>query len=130
MRGVLLLLAWMALGVGALLPSTSQAQERVIKQGNFAGESGHVTRGNVRIVEDHGKKFVVLADNFFHDGAPDPKVAFGKNGFAKGSIIGKLQKLRGEQRYEVPASLDISKFNQVYIWCEQFSVPLGVAALR
>lgn len=108
----------------------SQAADKILKSGSFVGQSGHNTHGSVRIIERSGKVFVILAKDFFHDGAPDPKIAFGKNGFIKGTIIGKLQKLTGEQHYAVPTSLDIHNFNQVYVWCEQYAVPLGVASVQ
>lgn len=118
------------LAIGAFSTSSSKAAENPLKSGSFVGQSGHTTRGDVRIIKQSGKTFVVLSKNFFLDGAPDPKVAFGKNGFVKGTIIGKLRKLTGEQRYSVPAALDIRNFNQVYIWCEKFAVPLGIASVE
>ncbi|MEM9371265.1 MAG: DM13 domain-containing protein, partial [Pseudomonadota bacterium] len=35
----------------------------------------------------------------------------------------------GEQVYVIPAGLDVADFNEIWIWCEKFSVPLGVAKL-
>ena len=108
----------------------AQAADTKLKSGTFTGESRHVTTGGVSIVKRGGKTLVVLAKDFSLDNGPDPKVGFGNNGFVKGTLVGKLKNLKGEQTYEVPASIDVSKFNQVYIWCEQFSVPLGVASIK
>lgn len=95
--------------------------------GNFEGASNHETTGRVEIVTKDGKTTVTLLSDFRFDGAPDPKVAFGKNGFIKSTILGPLQSNSGKQTYEVPAGLDVSDMNEVWIWCERFNVPLGVA---
>ena len=42
----------------------------------------------------------------------------------------KLKSNRGKQIYEVPARIDVSLYNEVWVWCERFSVPLGVATLN
>lgn len=99
--------------------------------GTFTGASDHITTGKVEIAKDDQGYIVKFGPGFSLDGAPDPKVGFGKDGkFAAGTLIGKLKALKGAQTYRVPASMDIRAFDQVYVWCEKFSVPLGVAALN
>lgn len=100
--------------------------------GSFVGASDHITSGGVTIVKNaDGTATVTLADNFSLDGAPDPTVGFGKNGkFSDGSSIGALKALKGGQSFLVPASVNVDDFNEVYIWCLEFAVPLGVAQLR
>jgi hypothetical protein len=57
-------------------------------------------------------------------------VGFGKDGaYVDGTDLGVLKKLEGTQSYIVPASLNIDDFNELYIWCLKFAVPLGVAQL-
>lgn len=100
--------------------------------GTFKGASRHVTTGGVSIVKtaDGGAK-VVLGQDFSLDGAPDPRVGLGANGkYDDASDLGKLTKLKGTQTYAVPAGIDVSKYNEVYIWCRKYSVPLGVATLK
>ena len=100
-------------------------------QGTFKGASGHVTSGGVEIVQDGDGYVVKLAPNFSLDNAPDPKVGFGKDGkYVEGTLIGKLDSLTGEQTYRVPAALNAADFTEVFIWCEKFSVPLGVATVK
>ena len=48
-----------------------------IKQGTFRNAGGHKTSGSVSLIKDGDTYKVVLASNFRHDGAPDPRVAFG-----------------------------------------------------
>ena len=97
--------------------------------GTFHGQSGHKTLGRVEIVTQGGKTTLELLDDFSFDGAPDPKLAFGNNGFDQSTMFSKLNSNSGKQVYEVPAGIDTSAMNEVWIWCEQYSVPLGVAKL-
>ena len=36
----------------------------------------------------------------------------------------------GEQSYQIPASVDPGDYTEVWVWCEQYAVPLGVATLK
>lgn len=100
--------------------------------GTFTGASDHITTGDVTITKnDDGTSTVTFDSNFSLDGAPDPRVGFGKDGkFVSLSDLGALKNLNGAQSYIVPASLDIHDFNELYIWCKKFAVPLGVAQLN
>ena len=100
------------------------------RNGTFKGRSNHVTSGGVTVVKEGGKAYVVLQSDFAFDGAPDPKVALGRDGYDKSTVLGALRSNSGAQRYEIPASMTIEGVNEVWIWCEQFNVPLGVATLR
>lgn len=100
--------------------------------GRFTGASDHITTGDVTVTKNaDGTHTVTLGENFSLDGAPDPYVAFGKDGaFAKDANLGVLKSKTGAQSYIVPASIDPANFNEIYIWCLKFSVPLGVAQLN
>jgi Electron transfer DM13 len=43
--------------------------------------------------------------------------------------LGKLKANNGNQNYNIPAGTDIRKHNIVLIWCKDFSVLFGNAAL-
>lgn len=100
--------------------------------GSFIGASDHITTGGVTVTKNaDGTATVVLDANFSLDGAPDPRVGFGTDGeFVALSDLGALQNLNGAQTYNVPASINVDDFNEVYIWCLKFGVPLGVAQLN
>lgn len=100
--------------------------------GIFTGASEHITTGGVTVVKNaDGSATVTLADDFSLDGAPDPRVGFGKDGkYVDGTDVGLLKNLKGGQSFTVPASINVDDFNEVYIWCLKFAVPLGVAGLR
>ena len=106
--------------------------DTVAATGTFTGASDHITTGGVSIIKtSNGGAVVILDSNFSLDGAPDPKVGFGVDGkFSAASDLGELTNKDGLQVYVVPASVNVDDFNEVYIWCEEFAVPLGVAALN
>lgn len=113
----------------ALSATASHAGSK--RMGSFIGASNHITTGGVSIVKTQNGLAVKLESDFSLDGAPDPKIGFGVDGrYVDGTLIGVLASNTGEQLYPIPAGMDVSQFNEVYIWCEKFSVPLGVAELR
>ena len=116
-----------ALFVGAsVLPANAGMME-----GMFEGRSNHVTSGSVKIVQEGDRTFVDLGEDFSLDGGPDPRVIFGKDGGVnKDGYLGALVSLTGNQRYAVPATWSVDDYNEVYIWCLKFAVPLGVAQIN
>ncbi len=44
--------------------------------------------------------------------------------------LGRLKAFKGSQNYPVPAGLDVAKYGNVVIWCEQFGVLISPAALK
>ncbi|MEM7226833.1 MAG: DM13 domain-containing protein [Pseudomonadota bacterium] len=120
-----------ALGfVAFTLPATADAGSKVVASGTFTGASDHITTGGVTILETASGKIAVLESDFSLDGAPDPKLGFGKDGYDTSTTFSKLASNNGLQIYAIPASVDPSKYNEFYIWCEKFSVPLGIAKLK
>lgn len=109
----------------------SVSAEQSNAHGSFIGASDHITTGGVQIVKTaDGGAVVILDSDFSLDGAPDPRVGFGRDGkFVAATDLGELQNISGLQIYVVPPTVNIDDFNEVYIWCLQFGVPLGVAKL-
>lgn len=115
----------------AAVLATNAVAAKDSRTGQFTGASNHVTSGKVTVTQDASGYVVQLGPKFFLDGAPDPKVGFGVNGtYVEGTLIGELQSKAGAQTYRVPATLNVNDFTDVFIWCEEFSVPLGVAAIN
>lgn len=104
-----------------------KAAGTVLKRGSFRGRGGHKTSGSVEIVKVGGQTRLVLKGNFRLDGAPDPRLAFGKGGYKRGTIFAKLKKNSGRQVYVIPNRIDVSRFTQVWLWCKKFNSPIGVA---
>jgi len=94
--------------------------------GTFSGLNNHVTTGTAEIAGDK----INLLDDFTFDGAPDPKVALGKDGvYDPNTLMGALTSNSGASSYTVPAGINPDDYNEVWIWCERFSVGLGVAPI-
>ena len=110
---------------------TVASNAQVISHGQFSGRSDHITTGIVTLEKTASGYQLRLSSDFELDGAPDPVVAIG-NGetFQVSNKLGPLKNRTGEQVYQLPASFTPGQFSQVYVWCEEFSVPLGVADLN
>lgn len=124
-----ILAVWAALAVlYALASFAAQAQERA--RGAFSGASGHEASGHVSVLKTDKGTVLKLEPDFRFDGAPDPKLGFGRGGYKKESQFSALKKNSGADEYAIPANLDVSKYDEVWIWCEKYKVPLGVAKLK
>lgn len=122
--GAIAVMALIALGASAI---ADDAQ----RQGSFKGLSNHATSGTATLVKVGDGYVIELGADFVFDGAPDPKVAFGKDGkFDPATLIEPLRTNSGAQSYAVPSSINPDNFNEIYIWCEKFSVGLGVASIN
>ncbi len=100
-------------------------------EGMFSGASNHITSGSVTVTKQGGRYVIELGGNFSFDGAPDPYVALGKGKKPlEGGVIAVLKSKKGAQRYAVDASAALDGANQVIIWCKQYSVHLGFAAIE
>jgi hypothetical protein len=131
-RDVLAAFPAFAAMLAAAWPAALRAQElRVLRQGAFTGASGHATAGSAAIVEQDGRFYVSLGGDFDHDGtAPDAKVAMGAGGYRRETLLGPLKSAKGAQSYAIPEGLDPAAYDQVWIWCERYGVPLGLAELE
>ena len=98
--------------------------------GSLHGASGHVTSGTASVFLEDGQWVVSLGSDFSFDGAPDAHVALGHDGYRKDAQLGALKSNNGSQVYVIPANLDVADFNEIWIWCGQFAVPLGSAKLK
>ncbi|MEM9631356.1 MAG: DM13 domain-containing protein [Pseudomonadota bacterium] len=105
--------------------TTARAQGKG-RTGKFSGRSNHVTTGKAELTASS----VVLFNDFSLDGAPDARVGLGRNGkYDAGTDLGALKNLKGKQSYRVKNGVNVSNYNEIYIWCRKFNVPLGVAKL-
>ncbi len=132
MKKALLNIAAAAFATMVVMAPISASADSIAAKGTFTGASDHITTGNVSVVKTaNGGAVVILDSNFSLDGAPDPRVGFGKDGkFVDASDLGELAKKEGLQVYIVPPSVNVDDFNEVYIWCKKFAVPLGVASIN
>lgn len=110
------------LGMATALPARAETS------GRFRGASRHVTTGTVTVTPASGGAVIRLGADFSLDGAPDPVVGLGHNGsYDARTFAGELRSNSGAQSYTLPRNVRAEAYNEVYIWCRRFGVPLGVA---
>ncbi|RMB12197.1 DM13 domain-containing protein [Eilatimonas milleporae] len=123
-----------ALIPSALIPS-AMAQEpsaeaaTLLHGGTWVKKSKHI-RGQWKIVEEDGRKIIVLGDDFRTSSAPDLKIFLSpldiadlknRNAIDGARFISPLASARGAQRYEIPADVDLSAFKAIIIHCEAYT---------
>lgn len=119
-----------AAGSGKTYADGKKKKLAALSSGTFSGRSDHITTGGIHLVKTPKGYRLNFAPDFSLDGAPDPIVALGNGGvYDKANKIGPLKAKEGRQSYALPASFTPGEFSQVYIWCEKFDVPLGIADL-
>lgn len=109
-----------------------------VAQGSFHGVA-HETKGTASIYQlPEGKKVLRFSDFVTSNGpdvqvylvaAPDAKDndTVTKAGFIR---ITDLNGNMGDQNYELPADVDLSKYRAVTIWCRRFGVNFATAPLE
>ena len=114
----------------ALSPAAMAADGEAVATGTFTGQSGHKTSGSVAVHKTANGYTVELGPDFKFDGAPDPKLGFGRDGYDSASKFSPLRADSGAQSYDIPGDVDAESYTEVWVWCEKYSVPLGVAKLK
>ena len=108
-----------------------------LKSGAFTSLA-HQTSGTAAVHElPDGRKVLRLSD-FKTSNGPDVRVYLvaGSDGADNDAIkrgefldLGTLKGNLGDQNYELPAEVDLSKYGSVSIWCKRFAVNFGAANL-
>ncbi len=107
------------------------AEPEILKRGSFEGVGAHSAKGTALLVRDGEKYFVRLDDDFDVTNGPDLYVSFGRAGeYRSEGLLAPLKGNSGGQNYAVPSSIDVTQYDEVWIWCKRFSVGFGKAMLR
>jgi hypothetical protein len=121
----------------ATMGSAEDAAAGVLLSGSFHSVA-HETRGTATVHELGGGRRVLRFTDFTTSNGPDVRVylvaaadasddeTVTKAGFVE---LGKLKGTEGDQNYEIPAGLDLSRYRAVTIWCRRFSVNFATAPL-
>jgi len=85
----------------------------------------HHGRGTVRIAEADGRRYVRFENVSIANG-PDLHVYLstdtgGRYAEANARYLGPLRATDGSFQYEIPASLDVSMYRSVVVWCRAFA---------
>ena len=86
------------------------------------GSTGHPASGTVRIIKADDKTFLRY-ENFKTINGPDLYVYLATDLQAKNFIsLGRLKATEGNINYEIPADVEITKYQYALVWCKQFGV--------
>ena len=115
----------------------TQSSVSVLASGQFTTvEQEKPTAGTARIVEANGQRYLEFDAAFTTANGPDVEVVFHRDNVVPVNLdeadyvtLAPLQSFDGAQRYVIPADMDLSVFNSVAIWCAEFNVTFGYAAL-
>ena len=113
-----------------------EAEILTLGEGNFEGRS-HPTSGIAKVLSDGDVSFLRFED-FVTDNGPDLNVYLSAAPLGADSgeydddfiDLGDLKGNIGEQNYELPAGIDLEKYNTVVIWCVRFGVAFGASSLN
>ena len=119
--------------------TTADRERLVVAGGTFIhanpSDPVHWGKGSVTVRQDS----VFLHDDFQVGPGPKfhvylvPKAMIRASSDVKDQMfvdLGRLRAFQGSQRYAIPAGVDLSKYQSVIIWCEQFSVLISPADLK
>jgi hypothetical protein len=116
--------------LGFAVATTAWAEDILVASGTFQGKNGHAASGGISLVKTADGMAILLGADFNFDGAPDPKLGFGKGGYFKSTQFSPLKSNKGGQRYAIPARIKAAGYPEIWIWCQKYAVPLGLAHLK
>ncbi|MEE8054711.1 MAG: DM13 domain-containing protein [Gammaproteobacteria bacterium] len=111
----------------------------IVAQGTFVDADGvHRGRGTATIYRGGTGQYTLRLTDFEVTNGPDLKVWLVAESDIKSSddvkasewlSLGQLKGNIGDQNYAIPADTEVSKYQSVVIWCEQFGVLFSPAKL-
>ncbi len=128
---------WINQRVNEPAPLALRSESRPIFTGELEGKA-HPTSGRATIYETRGGSRYLRLTDFTTSNGPDVHVVLARaedpsldQKIVKGNLdyveLGKLKGNQGAQNYDIPAAVDLQKYNAVVIYCERFSAVFGVA---
>jgi len=112
---------------------SNDSEEFSAKSGVFVGvgDGIHDAQGNALVLPLEDGQKVLRLEDFRATNGPDLYVYLATDSGASDYVsLGRLKANIGNQNYDIPAGTDLSKYDNVLIWCKQFSVLFGSAELQ
>lgn len=126
-----------ALPVAMMESAGSVAEPASLASGTFHGVA-HETKGTATVFKLATGERVLRFTDFETSNGPDVRVylvaaadakdneTVTKAGFVE---LGPMKGNRGDQNYELPATIDLARYQTVTIWCKRFGVNFASAPL-
>jgi hypothetical protein len=117
--------------------NAASTEPEAIAAGMFHSNA-HETKGNATIYRLPDGKLTLRLTDFHTSNGPDVQVYLvaaadvndNETVTSAGFItLGAMKGNIGDQNYDVPADIDLTKYRAVTIWCRRFSVNFGTAPL-
>ncbi|MFY9300506.1 MAG: DM13 domain-containing protein [Candidatus Nitrosotenuis sp.] len=120
-----------AMEAKAMEEDKSTIENSSLSSGSFVGaDSTHNVEGNALVIPTNDGKSILRLEEFKSTNGPDLYVYLATDTDASQFVsLGRLKANIGNQNYEIPAGTDLSKYDTVLIWCQQFSVLFGSSVL-
>jgi hypothetical protein len=131
---------WITQKVNEAAPFASTTDAQPLYTGRLEGEA-HQTSGRATIYKSsEGVRYLRLTD-FTTSNGPDVHVVLARSDdkdldqeIVKGNLdrveLGALKGDQGDQNYDLPATVDPTKYSAVVIYCERFHAVFGLAKLE
>jgi hypothetical protein len=131
---------WINEKVNEPAPFASSSDPQPLYTGLLAGKA-HETNGRASVYQTaEGRQYLRLTD-FMTSNGPDVHVLLGRSDdenlrrdIVRGQLdsveLGQLKANQGDQNYDLPDPVDLSKYDSVVIYCERFHAVFGVAKLE
>lgn len=119
------------------LIADNHAEMSLIAGGSFVTvEQNHPTEGIAQIVEENGQRYLKFDAEFTTARGPDVNVVMHRNSSVPVNLqeenyvtLAPLESFDGAQQYLIPEELNLDEYQSVAIWCREFNVTFGYAAL-
>jgi hypothetical protein len=106
--------------------------EPVAERAGTFGSGAHDTRGRALVLGDATDQRFLRFEDFETDNGPDLNVYLvsSTTGDVSDAVdLGDLKGNVGDQNYEIPAGVDLDRYDRVVVWCVRFGVAFGGADL-
>ncbi len=110
-------------------PIVAAPTDKTLLSGTFESNS-HPTTGNAKIIENVEKKKFLVLENLKSDAGPDLRIYLATDKTATSFVEITAKVSNGNSKIELPATANTDKQKFILIWCKQFSVLFGSAALK
>lgn len=117
----------------------------LIGRGQFTPGNGHQLDGTFTLTRQANGILMLTSEDFFFDGSPAPGWAF-SDGIPEDAsdpqliktametdfqrLTDRVEPVRGQQSGLIPKSIDIDKFDTLFLWCFQFPFILGTGPIE
>lgn len=131
---------WINKRVDEPAPFASTTDLQPMYTGLLQGKA-HQTSGRASIYETADRREYLRLTDFTTSNGPDVHILLAQSddqnlkkdvvtGNLEGVELGRLKANQGDQNYDLPASIDLQKYDAVVIYCERFHAVFGVAQLE